>query len=177
MLKGSRVIVIGGIKRSGTTWQYNLVRLILVAMERSVGIHRGIRHLGQYEGDYDDLIMKTHFHSDRAQAAADIVFTSYRPIEEVRASLERFGGQSPSSEEIDKLVHHFRLWNQIADYRMDYSDLVTDPLKVTTEIMEVLDATSLDPAQVLTEVNSVKPPSGKHQDPLTLYFSNHVTSD
>lgn len=177
MLRGSRVVVIGGIKRSGTTWQYNLVRLTLLAMGRSVGVHRGIRHLGQYEGDYDDLIMKTHFHSDRAQAAADIVFTSYRPVNDVRASLERFGRQSPDSDDIDKLVNHFRLWDKIADYRMEYNDLKSDPLKVTIETMEALGATSLDPEKVLAAVNAIKPPSDKRQDPLTLYFSNHVTSE
>jgi len=177
VLRGSRVIVIGGIKRSGSTWQYNLVRLILEATGRSVGLNRGIRYLGKYEGDYDDLIVKTHFHSDRAEAAADVVFTSYRPLDQVRASLERFGRKPPSSEEIEKLVHHFRLWDRIADYRMEYADLLSDPLKVTMETMEVLHAGSLDPVQVLAEVNSLKPPSDEHQDPLTLYFSNHVTSE
>ena len=177
MLKGSRLIVIGGIKRSGTTWQYNLVRLTLLAMGRSVGIQRGRRHLDQYEGGYDDLIMKSHFHSDFAQAAADVVFTSYRPIGEVKASLERFGGKSLGTEEIDLLIRHYRLWDQVADYRMEYEDFIRDPLKVTVEIMQVLDAGSLDPAQLLAEVNSIKPPSNERQDPVSLYFSNHVTSE
>lgn len=32
--------------------------------------------------------------------------------------------------EIDKLLHRFRRWNHLADYRMEYSDLLDNLLQV-----------------------------------------------
>ena len=176
MLRGSRVIVIGGLKRSGSTWQYNLVRVILTELGRSVAVHGGLRNLGQYQGSHDDLLIKSHFHSERAERIADLVFTSFRPVDQVRASLERFGGRPVSMEELDRLCTHFELWDRVASYRMEYEMMLTDPVQVVRDTLSVLSANTLDPSDILATMRSLVPPDGMHQDPVTLYFGNHITT-
>lgn len=177
MLKGARVVIIGGIKRSGSTWLYNVVRILLREQGYDVAVQGGIAALKEYKGRNDYLIVKTHFHSPRAEKVADMVLTSTRDLDGIRGSLTRFGRKPPTDEEMEKLQAHFEIWNSMADYCMDYQDLVDRPLEVVQDVVDCFGFEGVDAERILALVNDIKPPTDQRHDPETFYFANHITSE
>ena len=176
MIGNTRVVMVGGMKRSGSTWIFNVARIALETIGHTYHTHPGLRELKRYSGGADYLIVKSHWWTESAERLSDIVLTSVRDVDEVRASLSRFGRKPPSDEEMDKIIGHFERWNAVADYCMNYQDLVERPLIVVENLLEILGGTNELAPHVLEIVNSIKPPSDGHKDPDTLYFVNHITA-
>jgi hypothetical protein len=90
-------VLVAGMPRSGSTWQFNAVRLLLE--------DAGLPH---WAGWIDDLpeeldvplrLVKVHQPSD-APGAPDMIFTTLRPIADCLVSLIRMGWLTPEPEAV-----------------------------------------------------------------------------
>lgn len=162
------IVVVGGMKRSGSTWLYNVAR---VAMR-----HAGIEpKVGEYDlfaqGAQPPLLIKQHWWKPDLAEAADVVLSSVRDVEGVYESLKAFWGREPTARELAKIVAHWQRWSEVANYEMPYEDLLGDPLSVAQWVVAVL-GLDADPVAVLDEVNRIELPA-EGKDPVTFYFANH----
>lgn len=156
------------MKRSGTTWQYNVIRVALDHAGLDYVISGSLAEARTHKGR---MLLKSHWWREDVQERASLVFTSDRNIDEVYASLERLRGEPPHERERTKILQHYRRWRRVSDYHMPYSRLLSEPETVCSEIIVTL-GVDVDPGVVFEEVSAIRPPE-KGQDPVTLYFSNH----
>lgn len=156
------------MKRSGTTWMYNVVR---VAMN-----HRGLDYtisgsMAEAKKHKGRMLLKSHWWRQDVQRLATLVFTSDRDVEDVYRSLRRLWDRAPTGREMAKIVEHSRRWQRVSDYHMPYRLLLEDPRKACARIIDTL-GYGVDPDAVFAEVSAIEPPE-EGQDPVTLYFANH----
>lgn len=156
------LIVIAGKKRSGSTAQYNLVRLILEqegevnCIKRIEDIEEGKINLLKYHRFVKSLFNKAHF-----------VFTTDRPTEEIVESCKAFG----IKYEGEKWNTWFKRWGQHPNaYHMDYKDIINAPDFCIMYISHAL-GIKVEPDEILEKFLAIKP--GKEYDPKTMLFPNH----
>lgn len=162
------MIVVGGMKRSGTTWMFNVIRVALNHAGKPYTVTGSLTEAKTLPGL---VLLKSHWHREDVAARASLVFTSDRDPDEVFVSLERLQGRPLHERERTKIVQHYRRWRRISDYHMPYSRLLHDPPGVVADIVTVLGADA-DPWAVHDEVAAIQPPT-EGQDPVSLYFANH----
>jgi hypothetical protein len=163
------VIIIGGMKRSGSTWQYNVVRLIMENSQMPFKACGDNEVMAQnYKGE---TLLKHHWHRGRLAARANLVLTSHRNVIQVCASMSHLLGRPVTGEELAKIVEHWRRWDRISNYRLEYERIAEEPLKVVREIVQLL-GVGVDPRWITNEVQALRPPS-EGKDPTTLLFHNH----
>ena len=168
----AKLIIIAGIKRSGSTWLYNAVRLCLL----NAGYTVHIAGDGQYyekdcKADYQ--IIKTHPFRQWMADEADFVFTSDRDDEGIRASWQRFDGRMLSDGLLAKWRRWLDQWRVHTDYDMQYDIMVDFPADCVMSVHGVLFGF---PRNTLMQLRATKPPTDKDYDPVTLLFRNHITS-
>lgn len=157
-----RLIVVAGLKRSGTTWMFNVVRLALPEFQTT----------SNHDIPPGDVILKTHWWNKKLAEHASLIFSSWRDPKEVRESLIRFEGGEPA---MGRILNHYEHWDEQAHYRMKYEDLLTNPREVVAEILSVL-GSDADHDDILTRVSSIQPPE-IGIDWETLYHAGHFTKD
>jgi len=177
----AKLIIIAGIKRSGSTWVYNAVRLCLEHAGYSVHI-AGDGQYYQKDCKADYQIIKVHpFHQWMADEA-DFVFTSDRDDDGIRASWQKFDGRMLSDGLLEKWNRWLRSWNEYSCREMCYEDFIEDgPFDEVFTIWWHLfpkrrDEADTTASKVVNKLNAIKPPTDKDYDPVTLLFSNHITS-
>lgn len=156
------LIVIAGKKRSGSTAQYNLVRLIL----ETQGDVNCIGDSSKIEPDKFNLL-KIHRFTQSIFKRADMVFTTDRPTEEIVESCKAFGIQYEGV----KWEAWFKRWGQHPNaYHMDYKDIINAPDFCIMYLSHAL-GIKVDPDEILEKFQAIKP--GKEYDPKTMLFPNH----
>lgn len=174
-------ITIAGIKRSGSTWQANMVKFISQLADKEVWLGEEYDATAQAEV----TINKIHPFIPSIAERSDYVFTSFRDIREVSASWERFRGRRPSSEKMAKWVEWLAKWNMYSDHMMLFG-----ALRGSTSKAEVIQRTAamlpfeygelslVDVShEVLGMLDNIQPPEDKYYDEETCMFTNHITSD
>lgn len=171
------IITISGIKRSGSTVQFNLVRLALEMAGYRVNIcghHYTPRDVP--EGEVD--LVKRHKFSEEIAEAADHIFLTDRKDEEIRASLTRFNGKAPYEGRIKDMRKHLDKWKEYSDrhHWLPYEAWQKWPKDYAFKIIGALNLyDEVDRMELLEAFNEIEPPESG-QDPTTLMFSNHITS-
>lgn len=163
------LIVVGGMKRSGTTWMYNTIRVALDQAGERFTVSGSLAEAKTLRGT---VLLKSHWYQPSVARMARLVFTSERNVLEVYESLTHLWGRPPTGAEMAKIVEHWRRWDQSADYRMRYGHLAKNPEGITREIIKVL-GLRVDARRVHREVAKLEPPE-EGQDPVTLLFWNHI---
>lgn len=157
-----KIIVIAGIKRSGSTWMFNVVRLMCDLMEWEV------------------TIIKEHNWKPDLAKTANHVFTSRRIKKDIKKSLTKFYSSLPKDApakrgdyNVEQMLITLEEWNVYSEYCMEFEDVGT--LKALEHIGDALGFTG-NTEKLLYHVNAIKPPTDKSYDPETYLFSNHITS-
>jgi hypothetical protein len=171
------IVVAAGLMRSGSTWQFNALRLIMEAA--------GLEDVGTgFVNDLDDVLhhrhlaIKTHVYLPALNRIADHVLTSHRDVRDAFASLVRFDpNRKPSPGEVfDRSFRHYRAWAAISDYDMPYETMVQRPLEPLRQIADVLGLGHLDLDPVLEKLERIKPPVEKTDpDRQNLLWTGHIT--
>lgn len=166
----SKLIVIAGIKRSGSTWMYNVVRILLT--HAGFTVTGGGRETYKKNCEKDYQIIKVHpYYADLAKEA-DLVFTSDRDDEEIRASWARFQNRYLTDAELWNWCRDLDRWMKHRSYHMPFERVnKTQTVKDIAKVLGVHVTTS-----ALTTIGELKPPKTKGYDPKTLMFKNHITS-
>lgn len=172
------IIAIAGIKRSGSTVQFNLVRIALEMAGYKVNIcGHNYTPRDVPEGEVD--LVKRHKFSKEIAESADHIFLTDRKDEEIIASLTRFNGKEPYNGRVKDMRKHLNKWIEYTDTRhyFYYSEWVKDPLNYTIRLVGALGShirRHIKAEDVLEAFNEIEPPESG-QDPVTLMFSNHIT--
>ena len=154
------IIVIAGQKRSGSTAQYNMVRLVLGAAYGDVYLWGS-----QMPNKKGVHLVKRHGFDKKLFDSAKYVFTTTRPQNEVEQSMKAILGHV---ENID--YHSLIQWRE-KSVNQEYNDILNNPLKCIEEIIQTLNV-EVDANEILKKFNDIKPP--KHgQDIITLLYHNH----
>jgi hypothetical protein len=154
------IYICAGMPRSGSTWLFNAVRLLLK--------YAGAPDLaGGYVGQSEELlthrtaIIKLHpFHPELA-ARADVILTTHRDLRDVSASMQRHYQDGYSALKMNEWVRSQIKWAQFAAYDLHYERLLSDRLAVIREIAAVLKLPApvlgrLDYDAILREIDGQK---------------------
>lgn len=166
-------ILIAGMKRSASTKLYNMVRL---ACEQA-----GVTYACFYDNydekqerlfDVDFQVVKIHKWNEQWRDWADLILTTYRPIQDAIVSGQRFG---IDKKDILRSVEWLVYWNLYANNMFSYTQL-TEKEDMTLEflIKRVLKLKTVDVHNVLLDLHNLKP--GKEYNPVTLLHPNHITN-
>ena len=173
MKNGIKIIVVGGLYRSGSVWQYNVIRTILELAGYSCGFSGINPDWSKIKTDYH--ILKLHKFYPQYYEIADYVFSSIRNIEHARRSRERFSGRKINRRRLIITVNWCYQWMRRADYIMFFDDIFDNKAKIVNAIKSILGFSEVYTAEVIKKVNAIRPPK-TGQDPVTMLFANHITS-
>lgn len=157
------IVGVCGIKRSGSTAQYNMVRLILETLGP-------INTTGDSFNFVEGInLYKTHVFNKTVYNKSDYIFTTDRDRVEIMQSLERFN--TGTIKPMSVMVMHLNKWKQ-KSLHQDYKDIVNNPRKCIEEITEHL-GVQVDIDDIYNKFKSIKPES--EYNPKTMLFPNHIT--
>ncbi len=177
-----RIILSNGMLRSGSTWLYNAMRIIL---EKNIPEDKlAVGWMGYLkEEDYKETtLLKIHSHKRFIRFFANQTFYSYRDIRDVIASRRRIWGTGVSARFVKHLMKQARHLESRAVYVMRYEDMIVDDNKmgILQEIEKALGYTGTDLQSVLDELNGLTCPktlpAGQAHDNKTLLHENHITN-
>jgi len=171
------IILVAGLPRSGSTWLFNAVRLLL--SEANIANHSV--WVADWERDHPAPIHVVKAHrQDQVDFSPDIVLTTRRPAEECLASLVRMGWLKNEPEAIRNAWRNhqslMRYWQSRSTLETDYSEMTGDPQRALTRLAALLRVSIPDPAILLisNELETLRAPTTKGgYDPVTLLHPGH----
>jgi hypothetical protein len=174
----AKIIVIGGLYRSGSVWQFNVVKHALRLSGYTTGQGGNPKEDPQsFEhsiNNNDFHIIKIHRYRSEISDISDYIFTSSRSLDEVRDSMFRLKGVRYSRKELRRFYENFKMWDELSNYSMSFYNLLNYKADVVKDILGVLNL-DLDPEVVIDVVKRIEPPTDKKQDPESMYFMNHIS--
>lgn len=172
-----KLVVIAGIKRSGSTWLYNAVRLSILHAGRTVYIAGdGNNYDPRCKADFQ--IMKRHPYDPVLVDAADYIFTSDRDDDGIRESLKRAFDTELTDHRLKRMRNDLRRWRKRTDFHAEYDDILNNKQKIIKGVSQALGLafSPEDVSEVLRQLEATKPPTDRNYDEVTFYFKNHITS-
>jgi len=168
----AKIIVVGGMYRSGSTWQFNVIKEALKLKGYSV-THSGYKsNISKLNSDYH--IFKVHNYYPKYAVLTKFVFTSSRDINDISKSWEKFKPGEPMPE---NWLLDYSKWRSISRYHMYYKEMVNNDVKEMKKIVEVLGFRNGPLSYfvaLLDIIRNIKPPA-KGYDKETLFYSNHIS--
>lgn len=158
------LVTVAGIKRSASTAQYNMIRLILESKYKEVEVY-GQNYL--LEGNV--VIVKTHEYNSILASKSQYIFTTDRPDEEIEESLLKFGRHNRLS--IGVMRNGLDLWKR-RSYNQDFKDIVENPKECIKQIANKLHIV-IDIEDIYSKFKAIKPE--KEYNPITMLFPNHIS--
>ncbi len=188
VLREDQVLILAaGMPRSGSTWLYNAIRLLLLRDPRIAG-NLGCGWIADWNAipKRKYLLVKLHDYDVGAVVLSKLAFYSYRDVRDAIASQKRRFGGCPDMLWADLYIHQHELWMRQAACVMKYEDMLRDPSAVVAALLQGLEAAGLlsptaggplDP--VIRELDRLAehpvPGAGAGYDPTTLYHPAHIT--
>lgn len=157
------IVLIAGIKRSGSTAQYNMVRLVL-QKKYDVSIFGSDYDLGEI------TLIKKHDYDHWLYENATYIFTTDRADEDIIKSLKKFSGRNRYG--LDNMRKHLNAYKK-RSIHFEYDDIVNNPKWCIETIANELNI-NVDVEEIYKEFKSIKP--GNEYNPITMLFPNHITS-
>ena len=175
----TRRIVCAGLRRSGSTWLFNAVRLILEQTGESV--------YGCFVDRYksENLspihVVKTHKYLDGLRKRARHTFMTYRDLRDIAASAVRMRLTKNSAPDIGRylralVAEEYNPWSPHADLQIPYEDMLDRGPLYLRQISELL-AVKIDPQKVYHQLEAIRTPptTERTYDKTTLLWPNHIT--
>jgi hypothetical protein len=181
-------VVCGGMNRSGSTWQFNVVR-VLVA-----GVVGWDQVYGAWIDDYDAdrpercHVIKAHSPQQVQEVRADVTLSSIRDLRAVASSLARMKWLSLDDADgvISLLGYYVAVadsWRSVADSVMRYEQMLEAPLSAASDIASALRlrVTEAQLGKAVGWVADLRPPGdaplgGLNYDRDTQLHAGHIGS-
>lgn len=169
------LILCNGMQRSGSTWLFNVVRLIVsentAASEFAAGWHLDSPTLKAVS------VLKVHGVRMDLLSRARIVLYSYRDIRDAIASRRRIWGTPPTMELANAWVSECDFFEDRADFVMRYESMITDPTGTVSQVANTL-GYSVDSQSIVEQVAALPNPGEGHgvHHPVSLLHRGHVTN-
>ena len=149
-----KLIVTAGMPRSGSTWLYNAVRLLL---EYTGKLDIGAGWISDFNSfkNHDVVILKIHYFKPVIANNATMILYSYRDIRDALASFKRKFGNEPSIEQARKFIHNDNIWREKASFIMKYEDMIAAQEKTLEKITGFLGITNANLIQIIQDINNM----------------------
>jgi len=121
------IYVCAGMCRSGSTWLYNAVRLIL-AHAGIAGCKAGWISERESLLKNENAVIKIHAFDAELASPANVILTSHRDLRDVAASLRRKFKTPFSVEDMRGTVETHERWSALANYELHYENLLGDKM-------------------------------------------------
>lgn len=172
-------VIVAGVPRSGSTWVFNIVRLLLE--------HAGKAPYGAWVDDYKPeehpdapaLLIKVH-NPEQLSFPYDRIITTKRDTVERLASLIRMGwvGKEPEVIRMAYDGHRklYEFWNQMTDLEVDFGQITSQPKKAIQNIAGLIgvDCNPRIAGKIERQMKKLETPDrGDKPDPLTLLHPGH----
>ena len=167
-------IVCAGMKRSGSTWLYNVARLVCVAHGKTKGCFEDVF---AHDPDLATLVVKTHRFNEAFLFGADRVLTSRRDPRDVAASAVRRGLCRPGPVEVVRfltktIVDEYAHWRRYSHLDVAYEEMIADR-PAAVEAVAAAIGVSADAREISAMVEAL--PVGGPADPEILLHRDHFT--
>lgn len=167
-------VLVAGIYRSGSTWTFNAVRLIMLQKgfkPKSMFYQGGIRP------PYGAVVAKVHHWYSYLVHDFDYVVVSTRDTEEIRRSLEEVARnfpdrRNPSPEHVETYLDHLNKYKRHSVYTVQYEQIKSDPVKVVRELAAAM-GLRVNPHKVVEELSKLRAPE-HGSDPVTFMTETHT---
>lgn len=168
-----RRIVVATIPRSGSTWVFNALRLILSGA--------GETPQAVWVDDFDPrhpaatALIKTHG-TDLTALAPDLVVTTARPVSDCLASLVRMGWLAEDATTVQAKAQELRTAADAlaaqADVVVPYAKIMNAPGDAVASLAQALGLTC-DAQGIVAAIAALDPPASGAFDPTTLLHPGH----
>ncbi len=131
------VYLCAGMVRSGSTWLFNTVRMILTHAEVPDFVS-GYAPDREKLLQHQNALMKYHLYRTDLKEHANVILTSHRDPRDVAASAVRQFKEEVPLHQLEVWITAYLRWAQVADYDLRYEDLLVDRLGEVRKIARVL---------------------------------------
>lgn len=166
-------ILSAGMHRSGSTWLYNALRLIMESKVEGDYI-KGFVSGNDTPFDVKNAVIKIHVINPDYIEWADKIFYIYRDIRDVVASYVRWRGIPMAEEGIDADIKAGIEYMWKAHMSIEYNQIIKEPEKLLFKMGYHL-STKIKPKSILIELEKIKNKKLKNTDPITLMRVGHIT--
>lgn len=173
-----RVIVVAGVPRSGSTWLFNVARLVLETGYPRVYACWQADYAPDSHATCDVHLVKMHL-PEHLTFRPDRILTTRRDLAERLASLIRMGWLTEDPAVVRNAAaaqqELYAFWKARSSLEVDYSALLKQPHDMVQAVARVLDI-RLDPSQaeqIADVVAQAEPPSQGPYVRLTLLHPGH----
>lgn len=183
-----KTIICAGPSRSGSTWQYNVVRTLASAAYGS--------SYGAWIASYDPArtekihIVKMHDSRHMGSLQYDAIVTSYRDLRDVFVSERRMKWHSYETPKrikgfLDRYIESVATWEKTAVHVMRYEQMMADQLAEIGRLAAALkfDLTEAEQKKVHESVLAMRPPQPTptgvlaDADPETQLHPGHISGE
>lgn len=178
MINSKTVLLVAGMRHSGSTALFNILRLSLeqIGVMLVSGYSERLDLLSIEESEFEQLLVKTHEPRDDILGIADIIITTKRDLRETVASATRrqFNiltqlGSAVEYAKYNRLLHEY--WSQKSDYEFSYEAFIQQPEEAISKVLEFLKIDGVDIPAVLHQIQNL--PTDNYKE--TLLSPEHIT--
>ena len=170
-------IVCCGMRRSGSTWLYNVVRMACGGAAGRVwaGFEDTFEPI-----DVDHRVVKAHAFDVAWVFGADRVFGSIRDLRDVAASAVRRGLVPPTVEKVVRwlfrtAIEEHEAWEGYCNAIVRYEDMIVDKVAAARAVIDGLDLGDNVDAEAIVKGVDALPMPGRIVNPVTLLHHDHFT--
>ena len=173
-----KLIVAAGMPRSGSTWLYNAVRLLL---ENTGLLDIGAGWIGDFNTfkNHDVVILKIHNYEPVIATNAALIFYSYRDVRDALASFKRKFGDEPSLAQARAFIENDTKWREKASFIMKYEEMIAAREKTLGDIARCLEITDANLAHIEQDIDTMNYARGGLKNDTyhleNLLHKNHIT--
>ncbi len=171
-------IVVAGMRHSGSTALFNIIRLTLLKADIDV-----ISFYSEHKSSLPDedksnrvFLIKTHEFRDDIACSNDLIMTTRRDLRNTVASAVRRGfslveriGNPVEYAKYNRTLHD--VWLPLSDYVFIYENFIKDPIVTIKEVIELVDIKNIDANEIHEELLALP----LDQYDITLLSKSHIT--
>lgn len=171
-------ILIVGMRHSGSTALFNIVRIALIKKQVKFSSHYSENEQQKKHCNSDDQLrlVKTHEFRDDLIIDAAAILSTRRDIRDTVASasrrkfflLKNLGGAIEYAK-YNRALHD--IWLPYSDYCFVYEEFISDPITAISAVLAFLGAGDLDPREIFEEIRNL--PTDQYDT--TLLSPSHIT--
>jgi hypothetical protein len=178
VINSKKVLLVAGMRHSGSTALFNIIRLSLnqIGVSLVSGYSERLDLFSIEDSEFEQLLIKTHEPRDDVLGIADIIITTKRDLRETVASaarrkfylLEKLGGVVEYAK-YNRLLHEY--WSQKSHYEFTYETFLLQPEESIAKALDFLKIDGVDIPAVFQQIQNL--PTDNYKE--TLLTPEHIT--
>ena len=173
------IILSTGPHRSGSTWMYNVLRMICIENNKSV--YGSFVNKYDLENESEVHVVKLHGYIKSMKAIGDLTFMTVRDIRDIIASAVRRDMVQPTMLDVERYARkiirrEYNQWSTCCDLQLRYEDIMKSKPKAISKIAKVM-SMPVDPIKVSRLVEDIPIPNDESEfNAENQLHHNHITN-